>query len=146
MGKNAEVLTVLAGTWFGMPLIYSGQESGESKRLQFFEKDSVDWGTYATSELHRALHELIGREEAMWMGEWGAWPVEWPTEFPQDVYAFSRKKGESEVRVALNFSDKPRKVQMNLASEGFIPVAGAEAADENLLPPFGWGVWVKKRN
>jgi 1,4-alpha-glucan branching enzyme len=145
MGANAQVLTVLAGTWFGMPLIYSGQEAGETKRLSFFEKDSVDWGTYQDAELHRMLHQLVEKEEALWMGEAGAWPVEWPTDFPADVYAFSRKKGESEVRVALNFSDKPRKVRMNLSSEGFISAGGLEAGDEVLLPPNGWGIFVKKR-
>ena len=28
----------------GMPLIYSGMEADINKRLEFFEKDSIEWG------------------------------------------------------------------------------------------------------
>ena len=31
---------------YGMPLIYNGQESSFNRRLEFFEKDSIDWGTF----------------------------------------------------------------------------------------------------
>ncbi len=30
-------------TWHGLPLIYSGQEIANTKRLRFFDKDAIDW-------------------------------------------------------------------------------------------------------
>ncbi|MEZ4908436.1 MAG: alpha-amylase family glycosyl hydrolase [Saprospiraceae bacterium] len=42
MGKAADAMTVLAFTWQGMPLVYSGQEAGLNKRLSFFDKDEID--------------------------------------------------------------------------------------------------------
>ncbi len=44
MGDDAaETFAVLTYMLPGMPLIYSGQEVGLNRRLQFFEKDSIDW-------------------------------------------------------------------------------------------------------
>ena len=36
-------LAVFSCTWNGIPLIYSGQELPNLKRLKFFEKDAIDW-------------------------------------------------------------------------------------------------------
>ncbi|MEO1022653.1 MAG: alpha-amylase family glycosyl hydrolase, partial [Bacteroidota bacterium] len=45
-GDNFENFAVLSATISGMPLIYNGQESGLDKRLEFFEKDPIDWKEY----------------------------------------------------------------------------------------------------
>ncbi|MCX6227542.1 MAG: alpha-amylase family glycosyl hydrolase [Bacteroidia bacterium] len=43
MGKATDLMTVFTYTIPGMPLVYSGQEAGSTKRLKFFEKDPIDW-------------------------------------------------------------------------------------------------------
>jgi len=42
-GPMAEPLAVFSATWMGLPLVYSGQEIPNPKRLKFFEKDPIDW-------------------------------------------------------------------------------------------------------
>ena len=42
-GDMAKALAVFSCTWNGIPLIYSGQELPNLKRLKFFEKDAIDW-------------------------------------------------------------------------------------------------------
>src|SRR5688572_5408859 len=49
-GNMAPALAVFSATWNGVPLLYSGQEMPNRKKLQFFEKDAIEWnGKY---ELH----------------------------------------------------------------------------------------------
>lgn len=43
MGDAARAFAVLCCTWNGLPLIYSGQELPNYKRLKFFDKDQIDW-------------------------------------------------------------------------------------------------------
>jgi len=38
-----EPLTILTFTLPGIPLIYSGQEAGNYRRLKFFDKDEIEW-------------------------------------------------------------------------------------------------------
>lgn len=42
-GKLAKAFAVLSFTWKGVPLIYSGQELPNNKRLHFFDKDEIEW-------------------------------------------------------------------------------------------------------
>lgn len=42
-GIFAEALAVFSSIYAGIPLIYSGQELPSKKRLQFFEKDELEW-------------------------------------------------------------------------------------------------------
>jgi glycosidase len=39
----AEAMAVFTVTWPGTPLVYSGQELPNHKRLKFFEKDCIEW-------------------------------------------------------------------------------------------------------
>ena len=41
LGDAHKTLQVLAATMDGMPLVYSGQEAANKKRLAFFEKDEI---------------------------------------------------------------------------------------------------------
>jgi glycosidase len=50
-GIAAKGWAVFTATWNGQPLIYSGQELPNTKRLAFFDKDQIEW----TTELPR-LH------------------------------------------------------------------------------------------
>jgi glycosidase len=50
-GKIAKALAVFSFTWQGTPLIYSGQEVGNKKRLAFFDKDCIEWESTANNEI-----------------------------------------------------------------------------------------------
>ena len=47
-GTGAKTMAVLSFTALGIPLIYNGQEVDSDRRLQFFEKDVVDWNFDST--------------------------------------------------------------------------------------------------
>jgi glycosidase len=53
----AKLLAVFSCTWNGMPLLYSGQEIPNQKRLAFFDKDALDWGSEA--RLHTFYQKLL---------------------------------------------------------------------------------------
>ena len=58
-GVYAKALAVFSCLYPGIPLIYSGQELPNTKRLKFFEKDQVEWGTTnGLQDLYRALLSL----------------------------------------------------------------------------------------
>lgn len=42
-GDAAKAFAVFTATWIGIPLIYSGQELPNNKRLLFFDKDEIEW-------------------------------------------------------------------------------------------------------
>jgi hypothetical protein len=144
MGANGPAMAVVAGTWFGMPLIYSGQESGETKRLRFFEKDTVAWGGYPQAQFFRTINRLHHEEEALWNGAYGAWPEEIPTAYPADVLMWRRTKGASDVIVAVNLSDKPRSWAVEWPEGKWENALGhAPARPTVTLPAHGYAVWRK---
>jgi glycosidase len=106
MGEAADAMAVLAFTLEGMPLIYSGQEAGLDKRLKFFEKDQIDWGNISRQAFYATLLDLKHRNPAIWNGAAGG-PIERIyLEDAEGIYAYRRVKGENEVAVFLNLSDK----------------------------------------
>lgn len=104
LGPAADAMAVLAFTLQGMPLIYSGQEAGLRKRLEFFEKDSIDWGNYARQGFYRTLLDLKHRNRALWNGKWGGLAVQLPTSNAEDIFAYYREKDGDKLIVILNLS------------------------------------------
>jgi len=105
-GDMAKALAVFSCTWNGLPLIYSGQELPNLKRLKFFEKDAINWtGKNELHDFYKALLNLHASNPALRAGD-----PEVKTERlnPGDnlpVFAFLRKSGEKEVLIILNFSN-----------------------------------------
>ena len=67
-GDAALPLAVLACTWNGIPMVYSGQELPNKKRLLFFDKDEIPWnGEYKLHDFYKVLLNLrssYGEEQA----------------------------------------------------------------------------------
>ena len=42
-GEMAKALDVVSATWNGIQLIYGGQEASNTKRIKFFDKETIDW-------------------------------------------------------------------------------------------------------
>lgn len=107
-GPRFRAFATLAATLPGMPLIYNGQESGLAKRLQFFEKDPIDWSSYANADFYQHLLALKRDNRALWMGTAGGSMTVLDAGHP-DLFAFERRKGANRVWVVANLSDKPRR-------------------------------------
>ena len=56
-GDAAKLMAVFSCTWNGIPMIYSGQEMPNKKRLKFFEKDVIEWD--GKFELHNFYKTLL---------------------------------------------------------------------------------------
>lgn len=101
-GDAYQALAVLSFTLPGMPLIYNGQESRLTKKLEFFEKDAIAWKSYELTAFYQQLIALKHKHKALAAGQYGA-PVTL-LESQGDVVAFERKLGKDVVRVAVNLS------------------------------------------
>ena len=115
MGDAANVMEVLCFTLpKGQPLIYTGQEIGLSRRLEFFEKDPVtDWSSNEFTEFFKKLTALRHDNPALLAGEKGG-AVTW-LDAPKDVVAFSREVEGNKVIVVASFApEAPAHVVLDL--------------------------------
>ena len=89
------------------PLIYTGQEIGLDRRLEFFEKDPIsDWTANEYTDFYKSLVELKHSNPALAAGERGG-KVKWIETGDPDVLAFSRKVCGNKVTVYANLSAEP---------------------------------------
>ena len=109
-GDAAKALAVFSITWNGMPLIYSGQELPNMKRLKFFDKDTIEWnGQYALAGFYKTLLSLKSANPALRAGDTAVVTHLLHTDAPDNILAYLRKNGRNEVLVLLNLSrDKVR--------------------------------------
>ena len=104
-GNAAKAWAVFTCTWQGMPLIYSGQESPNTKRLKFFDKDLVEWNEpLQLQDFYQTLLQLRKTNSAIAEGE----TYILPTASDDQLMAFIRKKNEDIVLVILNVSMQDR--------------------------------------
>jgi len=104
-GDLARPLAVFSCTWNGLPLIYSGQELPNLKRLKFFEKDEINWtGKNELNDFYKTLLDLHTRNSALH-------PCNPPSKTEKlmigdsrQVLAYLQKNGDDEVLVILNLS------------------------------------------
>lgn len=108
-GNMAKALAVFSMTWNGVPLIYSGQEIGNRKRIAFFEKDlfvpasdaNVLFGFY------QQLLRLKKQHPALGAGDPTVVTHRVKTSADDKVFCYVRKKNDREVLVVLNLSSQP---------------------------------------
>jgi len=143
----AIVLTVIGK---GIPLIYSGQEAGNRKRLAFFDKDPIEWREHRIGELYRRLFTLKKDNSALWNGAWGAEMIPVPNDHPDGVISFVRQKGDDKVFAAFNLSGEPRQVrfEQELFHGEYVDFASGENTtlhEATVLPLEAWGYAVFTR-
>jgi glycosidase len=109
-GNALQAAIVLSVVGEGMPLIYNGQEAGNTKRLEFFEKDPIVWKEHPNGELYKKLFALKHKNTALWNAKWGATMIHVPNSVPEKVLSFVRQNEKDKVFAVLNFSDKPQTV------------------------------------
>lgn len=97
----------------GIPLVYTGQESGLNKRLKFFEKDAVEWGNYSEKDFFTRILQLKQKNSALWNGAYGGSYERIQTGKDNDVIAYMRKNGKNRVLVVANLSNKKQKIMLN---------------------------------
>jgi alpha-amylase len=103
-GMLAKAFAVFACTYLGVPLVYSGQELPNTKRLQFFDKDEIAWrqnvelhNFYKTLfELRTSNNELFSQiDSSIYFFE---------ELFSKNILAYQLKNKDAEVLVFLNLN------------------------------------------
>ena len=87
-GDALEAAIVLSVVGEGMPLIYSGQEAGNDRRLEFFKRANT----------------------ALWNARWGARMINVPNSMPASVFSFVRQNEQDKVFAVFNLSPAARTV------------------------------------
>jgi alpha-amylase len=106
-GDAAKAFAVFSFTRNGLPLIYSGQELPNYKRLEFFDKDQIDWnGKYELHDFYKTLLTLHKNNTALRAGDAAVTTYNLSMNNGDKVMAYLRKNGQDEVLVLLNFSNE----------------------------------------
>ena len=126
-GEGADVMAVLAATLPGMPLVYSGQEAGFDRRLKFFDKDQIDWGSYRREGLYKELLALKKRHPSALTNSHESGNLELIETGNAKVFAFRRIGKGDVVTVVANLSSASAQVQLP---------GGREVS----LKPWGWSI------
>ncbi len=113
-GQWLQPLTVLAFTIYDTPLIYNGQEVGMGQRMGLFDLDKVQWTPVNTpvQELIRQMTRLKRTQPALEGGP-GRGSLTRQQTGNDYVYGYTRKKGDHEVIVFLNFASQTNLIRLN---------------------------------
>jgi alpha-amylase len=116
-GDMAKALAVFSATWNGVPLLYSGQELPNKKRIEFFEKDAIAWtGKYELQDFYKTLLTLHSNHPALRAGDPDVQTFRIKTSAAKNVFAYLPKKDEKEVLVVLNLSAE-NNLQVDITDE-----------------------------
>ena len=121
MGDATDLFAAFTYVVPGMPMIYTGQMSGNHHRLQFFEKDVIDRVENAPQKaLYKGLNDLRAANRALWSNEKGADMVRLTADNDK-VFACVRQKscpkhGDNTVIAIMNMSAEPQTVTLDLTN------------------------------
>lgn len=150
-GVMAPALAVFNCLWQGIPLIYSGQELPNYKRLLFFDKDCIEWNDHPA--LHEFYKKLLGLRSSHpgLVSDPAHPPMRIATASDGALFCWLRKAGDREVLVVLNLSDmhfQPAWITDNKVTGKFTELFSnaQNDFDENRgvpLEPWAYQVWVR---
>ena len=121
MGDATDLFAAFTYVVPGMPMIYTGQMSGNHHRLEFFEKDVIDRVENAPQKaLYKGLNDLRANNPALWSNEKGAEMVRLTADNDK-VFACVRTKscpkhGDNTVIAIMNMSAEPQTVTLDLTN------------------------------
>lgn len=106
--QYAVPFAVFCCTWNGVPLIYSGQEVANKKRLAFFEQDPIDLNKgFPLHDFYKTLLHLRRTNPALRTADASVSTTRITANLPDGLFAFIRKAEENAVLVFLNCSNDP---------------------------------------
>lgn len=150
LGNATECFAALSFVYRGMPLIYSGQEAESKKRLNFFDKDSIEWKNTHTEEIYTKLANLKKNNKALWNGEEGSDMVILPGNSKRALFSFVRTKDKNKVFVIFNLSNNEvtAKINSDLINDNFTNImTNKEQSFTNnstlKLKPWGYYIFYK---
>lgn len=110
LGNAAEMFAVLTYVIPGMPLIYNGQEVGFNKRLNFFEKDLIEWKESSFNKLYSHLNQLKKDNLALLNGKDGSEIEFIDNNDKSNILTLLRNKGNIKILAIFNLSSQTEMV------------------------------------
>src|ERR1700677_320620 len=96
-GDAAHALAVFSCTWNGTPMLYSGQELPNLKKLAFFDKDVIEWnGKYELQDFYKILLSLHKNNPALRTADPAAITINLQTDKSSQVMSYLRRNGDKE--------------------------------------------------
>ena len=151
MGDAVKLFAAFCYVVPGMPMIYTGQLSGNHHRLEFFEKDLIDSDlTYSQAELYQSLNGLRERNKALFSPEVGAPMIRLNVDNNAIFACVRHKEGrwhDNTVIAVMNMSDQDQEVTLDLAGyEGqYTCICGEKSelktAQSFTLAPWGFKIF-----
>ena len=139
MGEAYPLFTVFTYVVPGMPLIYTGQLSGNNHRLAFFEKDLIDSEMSKNGEtaaLYKEMNELRAANKALWSPEYGA-PMNRLNCDNDAIFACERalEDGSNRVVAIMNMSNEEQVAN--------VECGGKRGNQELTLAPWSWVLYTE---
>jgi glycosidase len=144
LGDKWKPMAVMSYALPGAPMIYSGQEAGNNKRLKFFEKDDIDWNApnaQSYFDFYKMLNNLKN-DPAFSIRS----PFQFDDEYENKDLVILDRGLEREYRIICNMSDKPWAVIGHeiYLTEGY-NVVNQDKLEGEMLWPWGYIVLRKKK-
>lgn len=151
MGSAAKQMAALTFILPGIPLIYNGQEVASDRRLEFFDKDLIQWNEpNHYTQLYEELCALRHSNPALLSGDRGGslWAID-STESWR-IFAVKRQVSEHIVIALFNLSDSDANVQFfddqfnGQYRQVGSPLAATLTSGTNFfIPPHGFFIYYK---
>jgi glycosidase len=109
-GAALAAMTALSFTGEGLPLIHNGMEVCNAKRLEFFERDPINWSQGGNCTYGELLKDLIAFRDAnpaLHNGKWGARMHKIENSAPEQLLGWVRQRDGNKVVGLFNMSGRP---------------------------------------
>ncbi len=103
-GAYVKALSVFNATYYGIPLIYSGEELPLNKRLKFFDKDAIEWGEEIELRLFYKTLLLLRKNNKAIAAGMSSTPIFIEDAAFKNIIAFYRMAGDTVLLVFVNMS------------------------------------------
>ena len=147
-GDMAEMLAVFGITFPGIPLMYSGQELPNHKRLAFFDKDHIEWNEHPSMQDFYGRLLRLKKQHPCLRADLGLERIH--SSADEKCFCFIRKYNNDEILVCLNFSSQQIKFEIydERVKGIFKDFLSGEAIDFSLkrtayLPSYGYLIALK---
>ena len=143
MGPAAKAFAVLAMTMDGVPLIYSGQEEPLDHRLEFFEKDNINFKKFANSKLYKTLLDLKHRNKALGNNEFSAPLIRLGDS--EHIYAYMKEKEGDKFAVMINLSGERQQIKLTESVVGMTDLLTGRKVEmgQGTIKSFDpWEYWI----
>lgn len=153
-GPALEAMTALAFAGEGLAMVHNGQEACNAKRLEFFEKDPIDWSQGRDCQYGELLKQLIAfrtENPALHNGKWGARMHKVEHSAPEQLFAWVRQQDGNKVLGLFNLTGRPVSAVLRdgLPAGTYREFGSGEevtiaAGDTIALPAWGWRLLASK--